>query len=1380
MKKLFLILTITAIFAHLIPGPNLFAQGNDIKWEHYNDADGVSNATIQCIMQDSKGYLWFGTSYGLNKYDGLKFTSYYPEPGDTASLSHQWVVSMCEDRSGTIWIGTDAGGLNKFDRGTQKFTRYFHDPENPSSLSHNKVMSIIEDREGDLWIGTNNGLDRLTPEAKNKSKQEFIHYRHKPDDPASLSHNTVWSILEDNEGILWIGTRGGLNRLNVDEKNKPKPDFIHYRNNPDDPNSLSHNTVWSILEDRAGSIWIGTSGGLNKLIPDEKNKPESKFIQYRNNPDDPGSLSHNRVWSLFENSEGTLWIGTGSGLDKLTPEEKNKSKPEFLHYTHDPDDPNSLSNNLVWSILEDRSGALWIGTHNYISKYDPSKKKFTNPDYPESLTNSEAVEFHEDSAGVFWIGTWGGGLMRFDPETEDISSFKSDPKHRYSLSNNLVLSICEDRSGSLWIGTSRGLNKLTPEEKNKSEPEFIHYRNSFVWIWDICEDRTGTLWIGTGRGGLCILTPEEKNKPEPEFLHYTHDPDNPASIGSNVVNFIYEDIEGVIWIGGRGPLNKFNRETETFTRYEYFPAEINIESLSINEDKTGSLWIGTSQGLFKFDRKNENFKHYTTKNGLSGNRIMGILEDGRASLWISTYRGLTKFNPETEESIIYDMTDGLKTNEFNRNGYFKSRKGEMFFGCRGGMISFYPENIKDNPNIPPVVITDLTILNESIVPGVDSPLKESIEDTKEITLSHKQNYFSFEFIALNYNSPEKNRYKYLMEGYEKDWTKAGTRRFAAFSNLPAGDYTFRVQGSNNDGVWNTEGASVKITITPPFWATWWFRSLIAVSLLGMAFSAYRLRINSMKTRQKQLEVQVTERTQELGEAKEEAVLSKEEALLAKEEAEHANRAKSDFLASMSHEIRTPMNAVLGFSELLEAQVTDQKQKSYVRSIRSSGKNLLTLINDILDISKVEAGKMDLNYDPVNPYSIFNEVREIFSAKIFEKGLEFIIDVAPDIPDSLLLDEVRLRQILFNLIGNAVKFTEKGYIKLSAEKIYTEEDKSSLDLIIKVEDTGIGVPPEAQEKIFELFSQQDSKTVKKYGGTGLGLAISRRLVEMMGGTIVLHSEENIGSSFDICLRKVSVSAVRSAGKADKYFDPRSVLFEKAVVLTVDDIEPNRELIKEYLNETNLTVIEAVNGSKALESAREHKPDLVLMDLKMPEMDGYEATKQLKAGAETKNIPVIALTASVMKRDKDRITEAGFDAYLRKPTSISELFEAVSRFLKHSKKEEPEETAGVSEQDTPLPVSPETMEKLPEIINRLENELMPLWETAREKQHIPDIEDFGKQIKTLGDNYSIKTLSAFGEGLISHVGSFDIESMKAALDSFPGVVERIKSLNKKEGA
>jgi ligand-binding sensor domain-containing protein/signal transduction histidine kinase len=839
-----------------------YVHDNDIKFERISLEQGLSDSTVFCILQDSKGFMWFGTHDGLNKYDGYDFTVYRHNPQDPNSLSDNTVWSIHEDRSGMLWIGTDGGGLDKFDRERGRFVHYQNAPNDPHSLSNNSVRAIYEDQSGVLWIGTEDGLNRF-----DRENEQFIHYRNSPNDPNSLSHNFITAIYEDQSGVLWVGTFGG----GLDKLNRKEGQFIRYqtdRNDPNslssnfvsstDPNSLSNNFVLSVYEDQSGILWIGTWGGLSKF-----DRESGKFTHYQTDPNVPHSLSHNYVLSIYEDHSGVLWVGTGGGgLDRF-----DRETERFIHYQANPDDPYSLSNDRVWSIYQDHSGVLWVGTGGGgLDKLDRETEKFThyqtNPTDPYSLSHNNVLAVCEDLSGVLWIGTGGGGLNRLNRESGRFVHYQNNPDDARSLSHNTVACIYQDRAGILWIGTFGGLNRF-----EQAGERFIRYQNDpddpyslgGNSVRAICEDQSKVLWIGTGRGL------DRLDRKTGRFTHYQADPTDPNSLSHNNVLAIHEGRSGVLWIGTfGGGLDKFDRKNETFTHYQSDPGDPNSLSdnnvASIYEDQSGVLWIGTfGGGLNKFDQEKETFTHYRYRedNGLPSDAVYGILEDDQGCLWLSTNNGLSKFDPRTETFKNYNVRDGLQSDEFNVGAYHKSGSGEMFFGGGNGFNAFYPDCIRDNPYVPPVVLTLLTQGGEELVLG------KAVESLKEVTFTWPSDFFEFEFAALSYVQPEKNQYAYMLEGFEQDWNYIGTRRFGKYTNIPGGTYTLRMRGSNNDGIWNEQGTLVDITIVPPFWETWWFIGTVALILVGGAIGGYRLRVKSIEVRNRELEKQVEERTYEI-------------------------------------------------------------------------------------------------------------------------------------------------------------------------------------------------------------------------------------------------------------------------------------------------------------------------------------------------------------------------------------------------------------------------------------------------------------------------------------------------------------------------------------
>ncbi|MCK5056902.1 MAG: SpoIIE family protein phosphatase [Candidatus Aminicenantes bacterium] len=828
----------------------LLARGRTIHFKRISIDEGLSQNSVFCMLQDSKGFMWFGTQDGLNKYDGYRFTIYKPDPGNIDSISHNCIFALCEDDSGEIWIGTLGGGLNRFDPKKEKFYRYPVDPNDPGSIRSRFINTIFQDSNGTIWAGTNGGgLSKISREPNSDSPGKIATYRRIRGENNSLSVDTVLSIIEGRSGALWVGTGGG----GLDKFDRDTETFTHYRNIANNPSSLSHNVVTELLEDSSGLLWVGTNDGLNLM-----NRETGEFYRYRNIPGDPTSLSDNIVTAIIEDRSGVIWVGTRTGgINRF-----NKRSETFTHYRSNPYNPHSLIFDEISSLYEDRSRILWIGTTGMgLNKFD-REDKFAHyqadPNNPNSLNDSFIYSICEDHTGILWIGTSEGGLNKFDRKNGIFTYYRNILNDTTSLSNNRVRCLYEDRSHVLWAGTDGGgLNRF-----DRSTESFISYRNipgdpaslSHNFIRTIIEDRSGVIWIGTSGGGLNKMDRETGT-----FTRYISRGSDPDSLSGNNVYIIYEaSMEpGILWVGTRNNgLNRFDPLRETFTRYLADPA--NLHSLSsnqvtgISEDRSGTLWIGTyGGGLNKLIRGEGKtgieFVHYTEKNGLCNNSVYGILEDPDGNLWLSTNKGISRFDPRTETFKNFTVKDGLQGSEFNGGAYHRSKSGEMFFGGINGFNAFYPFYVKDNPHIPPIVLTGFRIHSKKVEIGCDFPLNQSITWTEELHLSHFQNDISFEFAALDFTIPEKNKYSFKMEGFNKDWIPLESdKRFAYFTNLKPGEYVFRVKGSNNDGVWNEAGTVLKIVITPPFWATWWFRIALLMLAAGLIFLWYKRRLKNVR------------------------------------------------------------------------------------------------------------------------------------------------------------------------------------------------------------------------------------------------------------------------------------------------------------------------------------------------------------------------------------------------------------------------------------------------------------------------------------------------------------------------------------------------------
>lgn len=1042
--------------------------------------------------------MWFGTQNGLNRYDGYEFREYKHNPKDPASLPGNKVRLVYEDRLKTLWIGTEGGGLCRFNRENENFIRcrYKNDSDPNPGRDINDIMTIYEDKNHVFWIGTfGGGLLRFDPK-----KGEWIRFVHNPENPGSLSHNMIRAFCKDRTGIMWIGTEGGgLNAFD------PKTGtFTHFLHQPDVPDSLSHNFVKAIIEDSKGNLWVGTLGGLDKF-----NRQTKKFTHYRHQHEKAGSLSHDRIRVLFEDSKGTLWVGTeGGGLNRM----KSQSRGIFVHYRPEPNNPHSLNHNIVWSIMEDRVGCIWIGTFGGgINRIDPRMQQFVHffgdPNDPNSLSSNDIPSLYEDREGILWIGTYDNGLNRYDRSTGKFKSYKYSSVDPKSLSSNEVMAIHEDIYGELWIGTwVGGINRFDRETelffRYKHKPGTYEGPASND-IFCFCEDQDNKLWIGTWGGGLNLFL-REKN----EFVYYKNDPQNPESLSDNGVTTIYPDRESeeFLWIGTYiSGLERFNRHTGTFKHYSHDSENSNslshnsVRSIYISPAHPEIVWAGTFDGgLNKFNKRTGKWYSYTEEDGLPNNTIYGILEDSNKNLWLSTSKGLSRFNPETMKFVNYDESDGLQSNEFNQGAFFKSKSGRFYFGGINGFNAFFPERITRNPHIPPVVLTDFKIFNK------DVQLEKSVSEMKEITLSYKDYVFSFEFAALNYTATAKNRYAYKMEGLDNEWIQLNHKRDITFTRLPPGEYTFRVKGSNNDNTWNEEGTSIQIIITPPFWETWWFRVLLILILMGIILGLYKWRVRQYKVQRKKLEREVTIRTREIMKQKEiieeknnQLEISNQELKKSEMNLIELNATKDKFFSIISHDLKNPLTALLGTADLLSGaydQLDEEKKRKYIRSIDRSASHLYDLLDNLLQWSKSQTGALQCKPAAIDLSVIIPETLSLYKINAKKKKIDLSFNVKEN--TFAYADRNMVTTVLRNLISNAIKFTDKG----GEVRITANADGKNEFVEISVIDSGIGISSENAKKLFKIGSHYSTDGTAKEKGTGLGLILCKEFIEINNGSI----------------------------------------------------------------------------------------------------------------------------------------------------------------------------------------------------------------------------------------------------------------------------------------
>lgn len=838
MKKIF---TIIVLLIGVIECG--IAQNSTIRFEQITTEDGLSQSTVNQILQDSKGFLWFATEDGLNRYDGYEFKIYRNDPYDLFSISSNQISNILEDQYGVIWVGTKGGGLNKLDKEQDRFIRFTHSQEQISSISDNFITALFEDETGVILVGTQRGLNILNP-----ATNEFSAYS-EMDKYEGLKDAHVTTLQKDNNDFIWIGTeKQGLyrfDRLNGEIKNF---------STTNEESTITDNWIVTLYKDKSNTLWVGTqSGGLLRYNIESESFTSFTSLRSTNN-----SISNNWVLSLFEDSRGVLWVGTLNGLNIL-----DRELGSFISFM-DLNYPINLSNNSITSLYEDRSGVFWVGTRNgALNKFiRSSSESFTiyqnDPSNKNSLSDNNIWAISEDDEGHIWIGTQGGGINKLDINDNSFVNYKSNPNDDRSITNDFVNAIIKDSEGVIWIGTIDGLNRY-----DKDSNSFINFKSSQNdettisgnIITTIFEDSRGVIWVGTLNNGLNAF-----DKHSQKFRRFQHNPEDPSSISHNKIWSMYEDDKGVFWVGTHGfGLNRYDRARGTFTSYKSNPSdETSLSDNFVNvitQDEEGNLWIGTINGLNKFNSVDNTFTRYTTKEGLPNNVIYGIIEDYRGHLWLSTNSGIADFDPNSSSVRVYDRGDGLPSNEYRFGAFHKSEDGAMYFGGINGMVVFKSDSIRDNPYIPPVVVTNFQIFNNDVpISANNSPLKKSITETDEIELTWKENVISFEFAALHFAAPEQNQYKYMMEGFDQDWQDVGNRRFVSYTNLPEGNtYTFRVKASNKDGIWNEEGTAIELKVLPPPWETWWAYSFYALFSTGCLVGFINFQLAKERKKKKQVE-----------------------------------------------------------------------------------------------------------------------------------------------------------------------------------------------------------------------------------------------------------------------------------------------------------------------------------------------------------------------------------------------------------------------------------------------------------------------------------------------------------------------------------------------
>lgn len=1057
----------------------LFAQKSDLKFDHFNSLDGLSESAVFAITQDQRGFMWFGTRSGLNRFDGYSFTSYKHDEDDPFSISGNEIISLIECQDKNLWIGTRDEGLNRFVYTSQRFYRYNTKLINGEYVPISTVNFLLQTSEGKLLVATKEGL------VFHDSIQDILV---STTNDVLKDANVKTLSLSSIDGCIWVGTKIGAYLFDINEQKIIKS-FVH---NPTDPKSLSDNYVTSILEDTSGKIWITTfNQGLNKL--DSLNS--TAFRHYRNIKGDKNSMTSDVLRLIRQDRSGTIWIGTQVTLEELSVEQQIKNSPVFIHHQHNESNQQSLSHNSIYSFYEDKNGDFWIGTYNGgvnllyagMKRFKQYKHDFMDP---LSINNDIVNSFEERDEGI-WIGT-NIGLNLWDRDLDVFYDFSSNLESLSGFGSHRIKAFKTDEDGLLWIGSSHGLFTYDVVD---SKFTLVLSDVEVITIEDGISDE---IWIGTPSGLLVY------NKQLQTVNKYRSNDNDSSSISSNSIKKIFKQSEGTIWVATKKGLNYYNRESDNFVRC--FNRKKDKSSISDNyvtsicEDNNGDIWIGTFNGINTFDSVSKSFTQY--KDVLLDDIILNLVYDNEGFLWATTTKQLIKCKRQLDTNELsvfgdYDRRDGLQDEEFKLGACYKTNSGELLFGGRAGFNLLNPKMLKDNSRIPDVVLTDLKLFNKSVtLEEDDSPLKNHISATQSIQLTHRQSIVTFCFASLNYIASSKNQYAYKLEGFEETWNYVGAKREATYTNLSPGSYTFKVIASNNDGLWNPEGALLLVEVLPAWWETWWFRLFITWVLILVLWGMIRSRFNSLSRKKRFLENKITERTQELEEA------------FNKLKGTQSQLVQSEKMASIglltsgvAHEINNPLNFIQGsknfFNQYVDENLVDHKHEldPFLEAMQMG----LDRTSDIVS-SLNRFNRRNVNYkEQCNLHEIIDDCLIILQGQLRDR-----ITVSRHYSEDYSTiegNQGELHQLILNVLSNA----EQSIASKGDVTIRTSLEKSKF--VIRISDSGEGISRDNIEKVTDPFF-----TTKDPGkGVGLGMSISFSIIKKHKGNLGFESEIGKGTT-----------------------------------------------------------------------------------------------------------------------------------------------------------------------------------------------------------------------------------------------------------------------------
>ncbi len=1211
-----------------------FGQGKNYNFINLNSKNGLSSNSVNTILKDKYGFMWFGTDDGLNKFDGQNFVVYRHSETDSSTLGRGVVMAMQEDKDGNLWVGSNIT-LSLYNRSSNNFINYDF-----SKIGW--IRSLEADHLGNIWVGTYGGLYCFNPKTK-----KIIGYKANSLKKDRLNSNVILSVYEDKKKQIWVGTNAGLHLFNPKTRN-----FTRFMHDEQNPRSISNDIVRTFVEDKAGNLWIGTGEDLNKM-----DAQTGDFFHYKVNSSDSQVLSNNGIYKIAIDKDEKIWVGTDDGLSIFNPKTGNIFRIDKFASQRYSGIGGFVGRSIKDIYLDDR-GIYWIGTaQGGVNKYDTNLAFFNhvrlNPLDVKGFGAGAVSAFAESPTGEIYIGTEENGLNVFNRTTKLI---KKIPLGLSDYTKGAIATLAYS-AGKLWVGTSlNGIfviqlanNKLININipKSKTDPSDIPINCLKV-------DKVGNIWIGTNGNGLYKY--DIKKSTVTHFSDILYQANTRNILRNGYVSVIEEDQQGNLWIGALGGgLAMYNPTQNTIEIFNRGNSNLPLDIVqAIHCDQSGRIWVGVlGGGLCLYDKQGKKFHQYSIKHQLANDVIYKILEDDGAKLWVSTNKGISVFDTQKKIFKNYTHHNGIQQSNFKTGAGIKTSIGEMYFGGNEGFNFFNPKYLYQNRNIPTLVFTDLKIANKSIIPAENAEIKEPIATAKEIELSYKQN-FSLDFVALNYTAPQESQYQYMLEGFDKEWNNVGAVNTAVYTNLDPGAYKFRLKAKSEDGSWNTPEKVIEIIVNPPFWRTYYAYFGYCL-IIAMTFWTLRRRAIQKLRYEFALE-------QERRDVKHLIEKERTEA----ERKMELEQLKVKFLTNLSHELKTPLTLILNPIENLLMKEKDVEKVDTLNLINRNAKRLLNLVNQLLDFRKIEDNELKLNPTESDLIVVAKEIFDSF--KYISERKNIHLDFNSDINTYYTtFDKDKIERVLLNLLSNAIKFTnEYGkvycHIKTDAE--------NGIKLIIG--DNGIGLAEDALDKIFDRFYQVNNNTNILNQGSGIGLSITQEFVKLHGGTIKVESQEGEGSVFTVYLPLFEIAQTASSNTLlvlDEVMniypqkEDESLAFseiDKPLVLLVDDSEDLRKYLRESLK-AKYRIIEASDGKEAWQKALSTHPEIIVSDINMPNMDGISLVKKIKADTRTKHIPVILLTVMSEQIHQLKGLETGANDYLTKPFSFQLLSIKINNLL-----------------------------------------------------------------------------------------------------------------------